>query len=41
MSLHTRICDIFGIEYPIVLAGMGGASAPKLTAALLSLVERA
>ena len=34
MSLHTRICDIFGIEYPIVLAGMGGASAPRLTAAV-------
>jgi nitronate monooxygenase len=34
MSLHTRICDIFGIEYPIVLAGMGGASAPRLAAAV-------
>jgi nitronate monooxygenase len=34
MSLHTRICDVFGIEYPIVLAGMGGASAPRLAAAV-------
>jgi NAD(P)H-dependent flavin oxidoreductase YrpB (nitropropane dioxygenase family) len=34
MALHTRICDIFGIEYPIVLAGMGGASHPRLTAAV-------
>ncbi len=22
-SLHTRICDILGIEYPMILAGMG------------------
>ena len=34
MSLHTRICDIFGIEYPIILAGMGGASNPELAAAV-------
>lgn len=34
MSLHTRICDIFGIEYPIALAGMGGASTPALAAAV-------
>ena len=34
MALHSRICDIFGIEYPIVLAGMGGASTPQLTAAV-------
>ena len=34
MSLHTRICDIFGIEIPIVLAGMGGASNPELAAAV-------
>lgn len=34
MSLHTRICDIFGIEFPIFLAGMGGASGPELTAAV-------
>lgn len=34
MSLHTRICDLFGIEVPIVLAGMGGASTPALAAAV-------
>jgi NAD(P)H-dependent flavin oxidoreductase YrpB (nitropropane dioxygenase family) len=34
MSLHTRVCDILEIEYPIVLAGMGGASGPELAAAV-------
>ncbi|WP_257838494.1 nitronate monooxygenase family protein [Phenylobacterium sp. J426] len=34
MPLHSRICDIFGIQYPIVLAGMGGASVPRLAAAV-------
>ena len=34
MSLHTRICDLLRIEYPIVLAGMGGASHPELAAAV-------
>jgi NAD(P)H-dependent flavin oxidoreductase YrpB (nitropropane dioxygenase family) len=34
MTLHTRICELFGIEVPIVLAGMGGASTPALTAAV-------
>ena len=32
--LHTPICDIFGIRYPIMLAGMGGASTPELAAAV-------
>ncbi len=35
--LRTSICDFFGIEYPIVLAGMGGTvspSGPELTAAV-------
>ncbi len=32
--LRTPICDLFGIEVPIVLAGMGGASAPELVAAV-------
>ncbi len=32
--LHTPICDLFGIEYPIFLAGMGGVSASRLTAAV-------
>ncbi len=26
--LHTPLCDILGIKYPILLAGMGGASTP-------------
>jgi len=34
MHLKTRVCDILGIEYPIVLAGMGGASCPELAAAV-------
>jgi NAD(P)H-dependent flavin oxidoreductase YrpB (nitropropane dioxygenase family) len=34
VTLHTRICDLFGIEVPIVLAGMGGASTPALAAAV-------
>ena len=34
MALHTRLCDILGIEVPIVLAGMGGASTPELAAAV-------
>ncbi|MGE0732741.1 MAG: NAD(P)H-dependent flavin oxidoreductase [Acidimicrobiia bacterium] len=34
MQLRTPICDLFGIDYPIVLAGMGGASGPELAAAV-------
>jgi NAD(P)H-dependent flavin oxidoreductase YrpB (nitropropane dioxygenase family) len=34
VTLHTRVCDILGIRYPIVLAGMGGASTPELAAAV-------
>ena len=34
MNLRTRICEILQIEYPIVLAGMGGASGPELAAAV-------
>jgi len=32
--LHTPICDYFGIEYPIFLAGMGGVSTSSLVAAV-------
>jgi enoyl-[acyl-carrier protein] reductase II len=32
--LRTDICDLFGIEYPIVLAGMGGVSMAGLVAAV-------
>lgn len=31
--LHTRICDLFGVEYPIVQTGMGWVSGARLTAA--------
>ncbi|MDF1625333.1 MAG: nitronate monooxygenase [Parvibaculaceae bacterium] len=34
MTLHSRVCDILGIKYPILLAGMGGASVPRLAAAV-------
>src|SRR5215470_4190765 len=34
MTLRTPICDLLGIEFPIVLAGMGGASTPRLAAAV-------
>lgn len=32
--IHTELCDILGIEYPIILAGMGGAAGPSLAAAV-------
>ena len=32
--LYTPLCDMFGIKYPIVLAGMGYVSGPMLTAAV-------
>lgn len=30
--LHASLCDLLGIEYPIILAGMGGAAGPTLAA---------
>lgn len=33
MSLHTPICDLFGVRYPIVQTGMGWVSDATLTAA--------
>ena len=32
--LHNDFCDMYGIKYPIVLAGMGYAAGPALTAAV-------
>ena len=32
-ALHTRICDLFGVKYPIVQTGMGWVSGARLTAA--------
>ncbi|MEL6178706.1 MAG: nitronate monooxygenase [Myxococcota bacterium] len=31
--LYTRICELFGVRYPIVQTGMGWVSGPELTAA--------
>jgi nitronate monooxygenase len=30
--LNTRLCDVFGIEYPIIQSGMGGVAGPELAA---------
>jgi NAD(P)H-dependent flavin oxidoreductase YrpB (nitropropane dioxygenase family) len=32
-ALHTRICELFGVEYPIVQTGMGWVSGASLTSA--------
>ncbi len=32
--LRTRLCDILGIEYPVILAGMGGVATAELVAAV-------
>jgi NAD(P)H-dependent flavin oxidoreductase YrpB (nitropropane dioxygenase family) len=32
--LHTKLCDILGVEYPIILAGMGRVSGAELVAAV-------
>ena len=32
-ALHTRLCDLVGIRYPIVQTGMGWVAGPRLTAA--------
>lgn len=34
MKFRTPLCDLFDIEYPVLLAGMGGASVPELAAAV-------
>ena len=31
--LHTRICELLGVRYPIIQTGMGWVSGPELTAA--------
>ena len=33
-QLRTQLCDLLGIEYPVMLAGMGGISYPPLVAAV-------
>lgn len=32
--IHTRICDLLGIQHPIVLGGLGGATSAPLVAAV-------
>lgn len=32
-ALHTRLCDLFGVRYPIIQTGMGWVSGARLTAA--------
>jgi nitronate monooxygenase len=32
--LHTPLCDLLGIEHPIILAGMGGVATAELVAAV-------
>jgi NAD(P)H-dependent flavin oxidoreductase YrpB (nitropropane dioxygenase family) len=32
-ALHTRLCDLLDVRYPIVQTGMGWVSGPRLTAA--------
>lgn len=34
MAIHTPLCDLLGIKYPIMLAGMGGVSYAELAAAV-------
>lgn len=34
MTLHTPLCDMLGIEHPILLAGMGGVSFAEVCAAV-------
>jgi len=34
MTLHTPLCDLLGVEHPILLAGMGGVSYAALAAAV-------
>jgi enoyl-[acyl-carrier protein] reductase II len=34
MTIHTRICDLLGVEHPVLLAGMGGVSYAEVCAAV-------
>ena len=34
MTIHTKICDILGVEHPVLLAGMGGVSYAEVCAAV-------
>ena len=39
--LRTPLCDLLGIEYPIVLAGMGAGSGGSALAELVAAVSEA
>src|SRR5215468_4437161 len=32
LELHTALCDLLGVEYPILQSGMGGVAGPDLVA---------
>ena len=32
MTFRTALCDLLGLEYPIVQSGMGAIAGPKLVA---------
>ena len=32
-ALHTRVCELFGVQYPIVQTGMGWVAGARLTSA--------
>ena len=34
MTLHTKLCELLGVQHPIMLAGMGGVSYGELVAAV-------
>lgn len=36
MALHSGICELFGVEHPILNAPMGGGDAPGRLAAAVS-----
>ena len=33
-ALHTEVCDLLGIRYPIIQTGMGWVATPELVAAV-------
>ncbi len=40
-ALHTRLCDMLDIKYPIILAGMGGMGGPTSGPELVAAVSNA
>jgi nitronate monooxygenase len=41
ITLHTRLCDMLDIKYPIILAGMGGMGGPTSGPELVAAVSNA